>query len=339
MKKLLVVMSLVLASFIVVGCTSSVDDSITKIGFVTDRAGLGDLAFNDAVYSGAVRGTTEFGYELLVIESRDIADYENNIRSLINDGAQAVIIAAVAMSDVVRQLAPEYPEIKFLVFDINIDDMENVSASLFREQEAAFLLGAFAGLVTKTDRVGYVGGVESTLSERAKNGFEAGFRTTNSKGQVLGVYAGTFGDPGLGKEIADGLYAQGADYVATFAGAVNLGVFQSATAQGEGYWALGAALGQFELNPDKIIASQVKTIDIAVYTVIKELSEGNFKAGLRSAGILEGGVDILYNPNNNLVDSIASQAVYNEISRLRDLVIKGEINIPITKDQLAAFQP
>jgi basic membrane protein A len=155
----------------------------------------------------------------------------------------------------------------------------------------------------------------------------------------LGVYAGTFGDPGLGKEIADGLYAQGADYVATFAGAVNLGVFQSATAQGEGYWALGAALGQFGLNPDKIIASQVKTIDIAVYTVIKELSEGNFKAGLRSAGILEGGVDILYNPNNNLVDSIASQAVYNEISRLRDLVIKGEINIPITKDQLAAFQP
>lgn len=339
MKKLLTRFSVLMITLAMIGCTEGRGDDVKVIGFVTDVAGLGDLAFNDAVHAGAIRGTEEFGYELLVLESSDIGDYENNIRAVFNDGADAVIIAAIAMTDVVKRLAPEYPDKKFLVFDINIPDLENVSATIFREQEAAFLLGAFAGMVTLTDRVGYIAGIESPLQERARNGFEAGFKTTNSTGQVLSVYAGTFGDPGLGREIADGLYAQGADYIASFAGAVNLGVFQAADAQGPNRWALGAALGQFSLNPQNIVASQVKTIDLAVYTAIAELNDNNFQVGIRSAGIKEGGVDLLFNPNSELVDGLASRAVYDEIIRLRNLIIDGQINIPLTREQLSTFQP
>lgn len=337
MRKSLLVLTFLLSVLILVGCGST--DKVNTIGFVTDIAGLGDLAFNDAAYSGAQRAAEEFGYELIVLESADIADYENNIRALFNDGADAVVVAATAMTDVVKRLAPEYSDKKFLTFDIDIQDQPNVSATLFREQEAAFLLGALSGLITQTDKVGYVGGLESPLQERAKNGYEAGFLTTNPDGQVLGVYAGTYGDPGLGKEIADGLYNQGADYVASFAGAVNLGVFQSAAAMGDGYWALGAALGQFSLNPSVIVASQVKTIDLAVYTVIKELHEGDFKGGLRSAGILEGGVDLLLNPDETLVNSLISSEVISQIDALREQIKNGEIDIPITKDELANYRP
>lgn len=205
---------------------------------------------------------------------------------------------------------------------------------MFREEEAAYVLGAFTGLVTKENKAGYIGGVESPLQERAMVCFEAGFMSTNPNGEVTSVYTNTYSDVGKGKETANVLYKQGADYVATFAGACNLGAFQSATDAGEGNYVLGAALGQFDKNPDKIIASQVKTVDKAIYNALKEFAEGNFVAGVVSRGIAEGGVDIMFNPNTDLVNSLVSEDIMKQVEDIRQLVIDGKVDIPLTKAEL-----
>lgn len=307
------------------------------IGFVTDTGGLGDQAFNDAVHSGLLKATEEFNYELKIIESKEIGDYADNMRTLLNEGASVIVVAGAPFADSVSQVAAEYPDKYFLSFDSEVDGMDNVSSTLSKEQEAAYVLGAFAGLVSETGIAGYVAGVESPLQERAINGFKAGFLSTRPDGKVIDIYAGTYNDVGKGKEIASTLYDQGADYVATFAGACNLGVFQAATEAGEGKYALGAALGQFDKNPEKIIASQVKTIDLAVYNALAEFSKGEFSSGIVVRGIKEGGVDILYNPDAELVSSIASEEVLNKVEEIRQQVIDGKIDIPETREELEAL--
>lgn len=346
MKKILTILLSALLVTSLVACSSEAPktdggqkggDKKVVVGFVTDTGGLGDQGYNDAVYSGITKASEELGFEVKMVESKEIGDYANNLRAVFNDGADVAICAGASFADAVVQVANEYPDKTILAFDAEVDGVANVVSSMFKEEEAAFVLGAFAGLVTKTGTVGYIAGVESPLQERAKNGFEAGFMTTNPTGKVIGIYAGTYNDVGKGKEIANTLYTQGADYVASFAGACNLGVFQAATDAGEGKYALGAALGQFDKNPEKIIASQVKTVDLSVYNALSEFIGGKSSAGITTRGINEGGVDIMYNPNTELVNTVASDEILAQVDAIRTQVINGEIKIPLTKEDLASF--
>lgn len=346
MKKLLKGLLALLLLTTLVGCSNETQETNGTetpkkliVGFVTDTGGLGDQGYNDAVHAGAKKSSEEMGFELKIVESKEINDYTNNMRALFTDGAEVVICAGASFADAIIEVSAEYPDKYFVVFDAEVKDIANVSSSMFREEEAAFLLGAFAGLASTTNKVGYIAGVESPLQERAKNGFEAGFKTTNPTGEVTGIYAGTYNDVGKGKETAKLLYEQGADYVATFAGACNLGVFQAATEAGEGKYALGAALGQFDKNPQKIIASQVKTVDLAVYNALVDFSSGKFTAGIVTRGIEQGGVDLLFNPDTVLVDAIATAEIKQKIEEIRTQIIEGKISIPSTKEELANFRP
>lgn len=345
-KAVAIFMLVMFVAVIFVGCGSGKDNEgeggekkeFAKVGFVTDVNGLGDQAFNDAVHSGVKKATDELDMELTIIESKELADYANSVRTLANEGADIIVLAQNAFVDVANQVAPEYPDVKFLTFDFGIEDMDNVSSVLFREQEAAYLLGALSGLVTEKDQVGYIGGIASPVQDRAMSSFVAGFDTTNKEGKAVNVYTGTYSDVGKGKETALNMYNNGADIVASFAGACNLGAFQAASEKGGDNLAMGAALGQFGINPDKIVASQIKTIDVAVYNSLKDTVEGNFKSGVESWGIEEGGVDLKYNDvNPDLVEKYVTEEDKATVEKLREMVIKGEIDLPLTEEELKGF--
>ncbi len=347
MKKILALLLALGLVIGLVGCSSNTPSGDTtepeategfKIGFVTDVGGLGDQAYNDAVHKGVTQFSEEFGNEVLIVESGDVNDYADNLRALFNDGAQVAICASNSFGDAVMQVAQEYPDRTIIVFDATVEGYDNVISSVFKEEEAAYLLGVFAGLATQTNKVGYIAGIEAPLQERAMVGYEAGFYSVNPEGEVLSVYSGTYQDVGKGKEIANTFYTQGADYVAAFSGSVNLGVFQAAEEAGDGNYALGAALGQFDLSPDKIVASQVKTIDSAVYQALVEYAAGNTSSEVISRGIQAGGVDLLLNSNQELVDSVVSAEDLAKIEEVRQQIINGEIDIPTTKDELAEFK-
>lgn len=341
MKKILLVVMAMCLAIAMVGCSSETtgEDGNKKevIGFITDTGGLGDLGFNDAVHAGVLKAGEEFGVEVKVVETVDQSDYANNMRALLNDGATIISCAGETFKDALITVSSEYPDAKFIVSDINIDGIDNVTTTMFKEQEAAYLLGAFAGLVTKTDKVGYIAGKESPLQERTKVSFEAGFASVNKDGKVTSLYSGTYSDVNKGNDIATSLYTQGNDFVASFSGAVNLGLFKAVNEAGEGSYALGAALGQFELNPEKIMASQVKTVDKAIYTSLSEYLNGSFVPGVVSRGIEAGGVDLLFNPNSELLSTIASDEVLLQIEEIRNQIIAGEIVPPTTEEELETF--
>src|SRR5699024_3596573 len=124
-----------------------------------------------------------------------------------------------------------------------IEGYDNIMSVAYREQEAAFLAGALGGLLTETNTLGTVLALQESVQYRYENGFKAGVQAVNPDAQVLVAFTNSYADIGKGKEVANAMYQRGADFVGTYAGACNLGVFSAAEDAGAGRYAFGAANG------------------------------------------------------------------------------------------------
>jgi basic membrane protein A len=195
-------------------------------------------------------------------------------------------------------------------------------------------MGAIAGLMTESDKVGFLGGLEVPLIERFEVGYRAGVMTVNPDAQVLVNYAGDFGDPGKGKEIALSQFADGADVIYHASGGTGLGLFQAAQEMGAGHWAIGVDSDQYALAPENTLSSMMKRVDVAVFETIKAAMEGNFESGNQVLGLAEDGVGLAPTTGNN-----TPQEVIDQVNELRQMIIDGEIDVPATKEELQGFTP
>ena len=236
------------------------------------------------------------------------------------------------------EVAAENPEVKFLYLAEAIDGGGNIMSVAYRENEAAFLGGALAGLMTKTDNVGAVMAVGETLQYRYQFGFTAGVKAVNPDCEVQSAFTNSYTDVGQGSEVAKIMYNKGADIIGTYSGACNLGVFNAAKDAGEGTYCLGAANGQFDKMPDKILASVVKPADQAILSILKEYQEtGVFDTSEpMSLGLKEGGVKLLFTNNEELLKLIPED-VMNTIDDLAAKVESGEIKVPSDEEEFNTF--
>ena len=99
-------------------------------------------------------------------------------------------------------------------------DPDNVVAVTFKEHEGSFLMGVIAGSMTKTDKVGFIGGISSPLIKKFEVGFRAGVQAVNPKAKVTVVYAESFTDVAKGRSLASNMYNDGADIIYHAAGGV-----------------------------------------------------------------------------------------------------------------------
>jgi basic membrane protein A len=312
------------------GEPSACDDK-PCIGLVFDVGGLGDKSFNDAAQRGLARAVRELGVAARYIEPGDGSDRESAVRQLAQQGYPLVIAVGFIFSDDVRKLAREYPDTNFACVDFASAPGEalppNLAGLRFREHEGSFLVGAIAGLVSRSKIVGFVGGMDIPLIHKWEAGYRAGVGRVCPRCQVLTAYAGTepraFSDPVLGKEIALAQYGRGADVIYHGAGKTGIGVFTAAREVGR--WAIGTDSDQFHEMPCCVLTSMVKGVDVAVFDVIREQVGDGFRGGVRELGLAEGGVGFVSDEHN--ADRIPP-AVLDEVRRLAAAIVAGDIVVP-----------
>ena len=339
--KLLVVM--VLASLIVGACGGGGDtggdsasgggDGDFKAAIVTDTAGLGDQSFNDSANRGLEKAGADLGIETQVYETSQPSDYEPSLAQAPSQGSDITFAIGFLMTDALTNVAGQNAGANYAIID-SVVEADNVASLNFKEEEGSFLVGAVAGLMTESDKVGFIGGLEVPLIKKFETGFRAGVQTVNPDAEVLATYAGDFNDPGKGKEIALSQYADGADVIYHASGGTGLGLFQAAQEKGPGFWAIGVDSDQYELAPENILTSMMKQVDTAVYETIKDVKEGNFKSGITVFGLKEGGVGLAPTTSNNTPQEVVDQA-----NALGDRIIAGEFTVPATDEELANFTP
>jgi len=195
-----------------------------SVALVADGAGLGAQSFNDVALEGLQKAEKDFGITITTLEVKEAADLANSLRSLAQQGVNLIVTPSSGIKDAVTEVSADYPDVYFALLDVQVESLNNVVSSSYREQEAAFLLGALGASLTETDKIGYVGGISGTIQDRFQYGYMAGAAYVNKEVEVVASYTGSFSDVGKGKEIATMMYSEGADFIAPAAGACNLGV-------------------------------------------------------------------------------------------------------------------
>ncbi len=316
---------------------------------VTDTAGLGDKSFNDSVWAGIQKAVKDFGIEARVIQSMEMADYVPNLEEAVKSGADLVVAVGFLIRDSVEQVAKKYPNAKFVMIDAVVDQ-PNVMSMVFREQEIGFVTGVLAALVSKTQKIGWVGGMFIPPVERFEVGYRAGAEFVNVNFgrhvKVLISYVGSFENVPKAKSLALQQFAQGADIVFAGGGKNTLGIFEAAKEYSMRYekkdgirrFAIGVDQDQDWLQPGYILTSAMKRVDVAVYSAIKDLVEGKWKGGIHSLGL--AGNYLSLSPmkyTRQFVPKETLEIVNKVASMIKDGKLYVPVPLPKTRDELKKF--
>lgn len=331
-RALALVLVLVFMLTIFVGCgQKAATKANVTYGMVTDMGGLGDKSFNDSAWAGLKKAEKDFGVEPKILQSTKQEDYEPNLGNM----AQSVdltIAVGFLFENAMKAAADQYPDKKFGVID-TVADKANVMSVLFKEHEGSFLVGVIAGMTTKSNVIGFVGGMEIPVIEKFEAGFVAGVKSVNPNAKVLIDYTGDFGKADLGKEVALKQFAQNADVIFHASGACGIGVIQAADEKG--FWAIGVDQDQSkESTKNKVLCSMIKRVDTGTYTITKAVVDGKFEGGkVITLGLKEEGVGYS-DEGKNVAKDVASKA-----DAYRKSIIDGKIVVPATRAELATFTP
>lgn len=366
MKRIVALMATVaMSATLLVGCKSGESSSSEKpsegdkkpatestvsVGLVTDEGGINDKSFNQTANEGVKKAEKEFGIKYKYVESQKKEDYEPNIESLIADGSQLTYAIGYQLADAVKAASENNPETKFCLID-SVVKAPNVQSVTFKEEEGSFLMGVIAGLTTKTNKVGFIGGKDMETIVKFEAGFAAGVNAVNpeaAKGLVSPdgtapgstiKYADSFVDTNKGYELGKSLYDAGCDVVYHAAGGVGVGLFQvtqELRKSGEDVWAIGVDKDQAkELDgefADVILSSMMKRVDIATYEAAKAMVDGKFKAEVKSLGIAEGGVGMAESTSTNTKPEVIKKA-----EDYQNQIKEGKIKVPGTREEVIKF--
>lgn len=339
MKKVLtVVLAVLLIAALPVFAQNEANESV-KIGMVLGTGGLGDKNFNDMAYDGITKAQEELGISFDYLEPTSISDYVPYLRSMCEAEEYDLIIGlGNDMSDAITEVMMDFPDQKISHIDSTLD-LENVSAISTKWQEQTFLAGVVAGLGTLSDMefanednvIGVILGQENPALRKGVIGYTAGAKLVNPDVTVIEGNVNSFNDPGTGKEIALSMYNRGADFIQAIAGASGMGIYNASAEAGKYSFGVGANVNY--LQPDNIVGTSARTVNLMVYNEIKALLDGTWSDGLHISGIKEGAVGYdAAQSNVVLPDSI--QTALNEIEQmLKD----GTLVPPETAEEVDAW--
>ncbi|MET7387344.1 BMP family protein [Streptomyces sp. NPDC005529] len=309
------------------GSSSDSSKDAKGLAIAYDVGGKGDQSFNDAAFSGLEKAKKEFGYKTADIEPTDgetDADKEQRLSSLAKQGYNPVVGIGFAYGPALEAVAKKYPKTTFGIVD-SVVAGKNVASLVFSEQEASYLAGVAAAKATKSNTVGFVGGVDVPLIHKFEAGYTQGVKDTKPSVKVLSQYLtqtaeeGGFSSPDKGKAAAEGQLEKGADVIYAAAGLSGQGVIEAASKAGK--YAIGVDSDQYKQGAlakykDAILTSALKDVGGAVYTLAKSVHDGKPLTGTQTFDLKVNGV--------GLADSNPKMA---EIAGLTDAVAKAKAAI------------
>jgi len=320
------------------------DKSKIRVGIVFDIGGKDDRSFNAAAWAGAKcaeTGTwpdgTSCGKSALPIVLRDIepgnpTSIEPAMRAFAERNYDLIIGIGFAQTPIIELVARDYPNIRFAIVD-GASNLPNVASLVFKEQEGSYLVGMLAAKSSKTGTIGFIGGMDIGLIHRFKGGYEEGARAVNPNIRLIPNYVGVtdaaWNNPGKGKEIALAQISKGADVIFTAAGNSGLGAFDAVEQAGKQdgratHFVIGVDANQNMVKPGFVLTSMVKRVDNAVYSIVHDVVNGQFKTGFHVYGLQEDGVGYAMDENN---EPLITPEMIQQVEEAKKKIISGQIKV------------
>ncbi len=272
--------------------------SIT-VGLVTDGPTVDDGAFNWLSYQGVLRAASELGIDYQVYTSVDADEYAPNLQQCALDGNALCLGVGFLLTDAISQTALAYPGTTFALVDNAWESMpSNLRGMVFAEDQAGYLAGTLAALMSDSGVVGAVGGIDVPPVVRFMDGYHNGARCAAPATTVLITYTSSFVDPALGAQTAQAQMLLGADVIFGVGAATGNGAILTATQSGA--WAIGVDTDQYNTlfeggsvaGSDRLLSSAMKRLDNAVFDTIADVISGTFTSGAMLYTVAEDGVGL-----------------------------------------------
>jgi basic membrane protein A len=295
------VMSLVLLVAVMLAACGDAEDKDTatpdvvlnpdwRVGLITNVGGtISDGGFSESAHQGAMRAVQEYNLEYAYSQSKDENDYEIQLDKHIAEGRNILISVGYNMEAITYQYAVDHSDVYFIGVDqsyIGQAIPDNLIGLQFADDEAAFMVGALAGLMTKTGTVAVIGGMEIPPVVRLAEGFRNGVQYVSPDSEVLIEYTGVFDDQELGTATAERFLQQNADVIFGAAGFTGYAGIQYAAR--EGAWVIGVDQDEWRTNfregaqagSERVLTSAIKRVDSGVYQAIASIVNGTPRSGI-----------------------------------------------------------
>ena len=264
---------------------------------------ISDAGWNALAYEGLKAIEKQLGAETSHAETRTPSDQEEQFRSYALDGYNIVFGHGYEFQDPAKAVAPDFPETIFITSSGGTIT-DNISPVNFRVEEPAYLLGMMAGMMTKTNKLGVMGGQNIPSVNSTFMAFEGGAKSVNPDVEVSWVYVGNWEDIGKGKELALAQINEGVDFIFPNADAAGLGAYEAAeifnkseTAEKEErmIYTFGANRDKSDISPT-VIANAVITPN-AFVQIAKLIKDGEFKPQVYTFNMLtDEAITLTYSP-------------------------------------------
>ena len=288
---------------------------------------ISDAGWNALAYEGLKAIEKQLGAEISHAETRTPTDQEEQFRAYALDGYHMVFGHGYEFQDPAKAVAPDFPETIFITSSGGTIT-DNISPVNFRVEQAAYLLGMIAGMMTNTNKLGVMGGQNIPSVNSTFMAFEGGAKSVNPEVEVSWVYVGNWEDIGKGKELALAQINEGVDFIFPNADAAGLGAFEAAeTAQKEGktVYTFGANRDKSDISPTTVIANAVITPN-AFVKIAEIIKNGEFKPQIYTFSMLtDEAITLTYNPA--LKDKVP-EAVQKAVEDAKAKILAGELKVP-----------
>jgi basic membrane lipoprotein Med (substrate-binding protein (PBP1-ABC) superfamily) len=221
-----------------------------------------------ALKAAVARGEIEYVFSEKVAN----ADYERVMREYAEKGNTLIVGESFAVEAAARKVAKDYPKVSFLMGSSGKPQAPNFSVFDNYIQEPAYLTGLIAGGMSKSNKIGLVGGYPIPEVNRLMNAFMAGAKETNPKAEFMVTFINSWFDPPKAKEAAFAMIDKGADVMY----AERFGV--SDAAKERKVLAIGNVIDTQKDYPDTVVASALWNMEPTIDRALKAVKEGKFKA-------------------------------------------------------------
>lgn len=317
-----------------------------KVGLVTDTGGLNDKSFNhlaalglaQAASKGNICSTLPCQGKLSnvdgeVVESHSGNDYVPNLTNFASKNYDLVIGVGFLMGESIGTVSGQFPNIHFAIIDsagtdANGNDLKhaNVMPLFFKEQDAGAMVGVMAGWLEKNGQakknkgvISAVGGVSIPPVNHYIAGYKWAAAMEDPGIKVLVGYSNDFTDPAKCKGVAQSQINQNSDILFQVAGGCGLGVLQAA-GQASVY-SVGVDADQKDADPS-VIASALKKVDVATFTAIQTVVQGQFVGSAQTFSIQNSGAG--YAVDNFTVPA----ALQTELDKVQGEIKAGTLTPP-----------
>jgi basic membrane protein A len=305
------------------GSTSASKSGQTSVALVLPGP-ANDGGFNEVAFKSLPVLRAKLGARTAFSESVPVTNFAQTYQDYITQGFKVVVGQGFQFSDTVNQLAPQNPKTFFVVNNSTfVKPAANAAGLNLKLQEHGYLAGYVAGLVTRTNVVGAIGGMPFPPIVSDLEAFALGAKAANPHVVVKKAYLGSLTDVSKGKETAGAMASDKVDVIFHVADAAGPGIIEAAKAAG--IKAIGFTSDQNSLAPDTVITSGLVDQVKAIYLTVKSIADGTFRGGTIDYGLESGVIGLA--PIRALPAAEAKD-VQAKVDKVRQEIVAGKIRVP-----------